>query len=114
MNAIRTSLLASLAAALFSVTSASASNFLDGAVSSFPDNWSVSDSSAPGTVATKSGSGDTLTLAFDLADDQTLTYSASSDDGGTADVVISNAVFTTAYELPGVEAVGGIDSQAAI
>ena len=33
MKAIRTSLLASLAAALFSVTPASASNFLDGAVS---------------------------------------------------------------------------------
>ena len=51
-----------------------------------------------------------------LAADQTLTYTAptASDANGTADVVISNAVFTTAYELPGVEAVGGIDSQAAI
>ena len=116
MNALRNSLLASLAAALFLVPSAPASNFLTGAVSSFPDNWSVSDSSAPGTVATKSGSGDTQTLAFELGEAQTLSYTPTtpSDAGGKVDVVISNAVFTTAYEFPGVAEVGGIDSQAAI
>ena len=116
MKALRNSLLASLAAALFLVPSAPASNFLTGAVSSFPDNWSVSDSSAPGTVATKSGSGDTQTLAFELGEAQTLSYTPTtpSDAGGKVDVVISNAVFTTAYEFPGVAEVGGIDSQAAI
>ena len=125
MKALRNSLLASLAAALFLVPSAApADGFLTGAVSSFPNNWTVKNGAttvtggdiATGGYATQSGSGDTLTLAFDLGDDQTLTYTApkASDKNGTADVVISNAVFTTAYELPGVEAVGGIDSQAAI
>ena len=117
MKALRNSLLASLAAALFLVPSAApADGFLTGAVSNFPDNWSVSDSSAPGTVATKSGSGDTQTLAFELGEAQTLSYTPTtpSDAGGKVDVVISNAVFTTAYEFPGVAEVGGIDSQAAI
>jgi len=105
-----------LACFLSASSSAFAADFLAGAVSSFPTGWSVSGEAQPGDVATQSGSGDTLTLAFDLADDQTLTYTApeASDANGTADVVISNAVFTTAYEYPGVEAVGGIDSQAAI
>ena len=105
-----------LAFLLAAPSSASAADFLAGAVSSFPDNWSVSDGSVPGTVATVSGSGDTLTLEFDLDAKQSLAYApvAGSDAGGTADVVISNAVFSTAYDHPGVEEVGGIESQAAI
>ena len=87
-----------LACFLSASSSAFAADFLAGAVSSFPTGWSVSGEAQPGDVATQSGSGDTLTLAFDLADDQTLTYTApeASDANGTADVVISNAVFTTA------------------
>ena len=72
MNALRKSVFASLAAALFLATPASASDFLTGAVSAFPTGWSVSDNSAATSVAERSGSGDTQTLAFALGEAQTL------------------------------------------
>ena len=125
MKALRNSLLASLAAALLCVPStATATEFLTGAVSDFPTDWSVwtgTDTvTGPGieggNYARTNGVGALKRLNFDLGEDQSLTYTPDhgSDPGGTADVVISNAVFTTAYEKPGVDEVGGIDSQAAI
>ena len=105
-----------LALLLAAPPSASAADFLSGAVSDFPTDWSVSDGLQPESVATKSVSGAELRLAFDLDANQSLTYAppTASDAGGRADVVISNAVFSTAYDYPGPEDVGGIESQAAI
>ena len=105
-----------LALLLAAPSSASAADFLSGAVSDFPTDWSVSDGLQPEAVATKSVSGAELRLAFDLDANQSLTYAppTASDAGGRADVVISNAVFSTAYDYPGPEDVGGIEAQAAI
>ena len=118
MNAIRSSVLASLAASLFFwlPSAAGASPFLQGAVASFPTGWSVSSGSNVLDVASTSGEGAAKRLEFDLDTAQMLSYTpgSSSDAGGHADVVISNTVFYTAYELPGIEGVGGIDSQAAL
>ncbi|MBQ3811883.1 MAG: InlB B-repeat-containing protein, partial [Kiritimatiellae bacterium] len=125
MKAIRTSLLAPLAAALcFAASHAPAADFLTGAVSRFnggvDDGWSAEGGASLATDVTvwrDAGNNNVATnLAFALDDAETITYTPSqaSDAGGTADVVISNAVFTTAYEYPGVAAVGGIQSQAAI
>ena len=52
-----------LAFLLSAPSSASAADFLSGAVSAFPTDWSVSDGSLPESVATRSGTGAALTLA---------------------------------------------------
>ena len=123
MKALRNSLLASLAAALFLVPSAApATSFITGAVSGYnggvDDGWSASTGVTLTDVVRVADNDQNVhtNLAFSLGDAETITYTPAnpSDAGGKADVVISNAVFTTAYEYPGVEAVGGIDSQAAI
>ena len=117
MTALRNMLLAPLAAALcIASPPASASDFLTGAVSGYPTGWSAQGTNLDVVVVSRNAGNVATNLAFSLDDAQTLTYSPAnpSASGGTADVVISNAVFTTAYEYPGVEAVGGIDSQAAI
>ena len=118
MNALRKSVLASLAAALFLVPSAApATSFITGAVSGYPARWTAQGTTLADSVSVTDDANNVHTnLAFALGDAETITYTPDnpSDAGGKADVVISNAVFTTAYEYPGVEAVGGIDSQAAI
>ena len=116
MNALRKSVLASLAAALFLVPSAApAARFITGAVTGYPTGWTTTDGTPADSVTPTGEEGAYTGLAFSLGEGQLLTYQGSaSESGGTADVVIDDAVFTVAYELPGADAVGGLSSQAAI
>ena len=117
MKALRNSLLASLAAALFLVPSAApATSFITGAVSGYPTGWTTTEGTPADAVTPTGEAGAYTGLAFSLGEGQLLTYegTTASEAGGTADVVIDDAVFTVAYELPGADAVGGLSSQAAI